>query len=102
MGSLVLLLVASPVVLWVRAEAERHALMNARDITQRVADNVVGPLITEELLGGDAATLHLLDQSVAPWLNSGNMSRIKVWDENGRVVYSDAGSLIGQEFDPGG
>ncbi|WP_231554409.1 sensor histidine kinase [Arthrobacter sp. L77] len=98
-GLLALVLVATPVAFWVRAEAERHALANARDITQRLADNVVGPLITEELLAGDPAALQVLDQRLAPWLNSGNVSRIKVWDENGRVVYSDAESLIGQEFE---
>ncbi|MBG6225476.1 signal transduction histidine kinase [Arthrobacter sp. CAN_A2] len=98
-GFLALVLVATPVAFWVRAEAERHALVNARDITQRLADNVVGPLITEDLLARDPAALQLLDQRLAPWLNSGSVSRIKVWDENGRVVYSDAESLIGHEFE---
>lgn len=98
-GLLALVLVATPVAFWVRAEAERHALVNARDITQRLADNVVGPLMTEELLAGDPTALQVLDQRLAPWLHSGSLSRIKVWDENGRVVYSDVESLIGQEFE---
>jgi chemotaxis response regulator CheB len=44
---------ATPVVFWIWAEAERHALANARDITQRLADNVVGPLITDQLLAAN-------------------------------------------------
>lgn len=98
-GFLALVLVATPVIFWIRAEAERHALINARDFTQRLADNVVGPLITSELLARDPAALKLMDQEVAPWLVSGGVTRIKVWDEHGRVVYSDAKSLIGQDFE---
>ncbi len=98
-GFVALVLVATPVVFWIRSEAERHALANARDITQRLADNVVGPLITSELLAHDQAALELLDQRLAPWLSNGGVTRIKVWDEHGRVIYSDAGSLIGQVFE---
>ncbi|MCX8453701.1 sensor histidine kinase [Paenarthrobacter ureafaciens] len=98
-GFLALVLVATPVVFWIRAEAERHALANARDTTQRLADNVVGPLITTELLAGSPAALDVLDQRLAPWLTTGTVSRIKVWDEHGKVVYSDVKSLIGQQFE---
>ncbi len=98
-GFAALLLVAIPVSFWVRAEAERHALANARDITQRLADNVVGPLITEQLLARDPAAVKLLDQRLAPWLAESGVLRIKVWDEQGCVVYSDVESLIGQDFE---
>lgn len=98
-GFLALVLVATPVAFWIRAEAEQHALANARDITQRLADNTVGPLITAELLAQEPAAVELLDQRLAPWLSNGTLTRIKVWDERGRVVYSDVESLIGQEFE---
>ncbi|MDN4611588.1 sensor histidine kinase [Arthrobacter burdickii] len=98
-GFLALVLVATPVAFWIRAEAEQHALANARDITQRLADNVVGPLITNQLLAQEPAALRSLDQRLAPWLANGNVTRIKVWDEHGRVVYSDVKSLIGQDFE---
>lgn len=98
-GFLALVLVATPVIFWIRAEAERHALANARDFTQRLADNVVGPLITPALLAHDPAALQLLDEKLAPWLANGGVSRIKVWDEQGKVVYSDVKSLIGQDFE---
>lgn len=98
-GFVALILVATPVAFWIRAEAERHALINARDITQRLADNVVGPLITSQVLAGDPTSLEVLDQRLAPWLAKGGVMRIKVWDEHGRVVYSDVKSLIGQDFE---
>jgi two-component system NarL family sensor kinase len=97
-GFAAVVLVATPVVFWIRAEAERHALANASDMTQRLADNVIGPLITNQLLAREPAALEVLDETLAPWLASGGISRIKIWDEHGRVVYSDVHSLIGQEF----
>ena len=98
-GLLALFLVATPVALWVRAEAERHALTKARAINQRLADNVVAPLITDELLAGDPESLQRLDRRLAPWLSSRTLSRIKVWDRDGRIVYSDMESLVGQQFE---
>lgn len=100
-GFAALVLVATPVTFWIWAEAERHALVNARDTTQRLADNLVGPLITSQLLAGDPAALEELDQQLAPWLADGGTTRIKVWDEGGRVVYSDVKFLIGQTFEQG-
>ena len=98
-GFVALVLVATPVAFWIWAEAERHALANARDFTQRLADNVVGPLITSQVLAHEPAALALLDKRLAPWLTNGGVTRIKVWDENGQVVYSDMKSLIGQDFE---
>ncbi|NHW47902.1 sensor histidine kinase [Paenarthrobacter sp. MSM-2-10-13] len=98
-GFVALIVVATPVAFWIWAEAERHALANAREFTQRLADNVVGPLITNQLLDRDPTALELLDQRLAPWLASGSVTRIKVWDEAGRVVYSDKKNLIGQDFE---
>lgn len=98
-GFVALILVATPVAFWVRAEAERHALANARDLTQRLADDVVGPLITTQLLAREPAALERLDQRLAPWLAKGGVTRIKVWDSHGRVIYSNAKSLIGQDFE---
>lgn len=98
-GVLALILVALPVAFWIRAEAQRHALTNARDMTQRLADNVIGPLITRQFLAQEPAALQALDERMAPWLVNGHVTRIKVWDEDGRVVYSDVKSLIGQQFE---
>lgn len=98
-GFIALVLVATPVAFWIRAAAERHALDNARDVTQRLADRVVGPLITDQLIAHDPAALQLLDQRLEPWLAESGVTRIKVWDEHGQVIYSDAESLIGQVFE---
>ena len=98
-GFVALVLVATPVAFWIRDAAERHALDNARDVTQRLADRVVGPLITDQLIAHDPSALQLLDQRLEPWLAESGVARIKVWDEHGEVIYSDAESLIGQVFE---
>lgn len=98
MGFLALLIVATPVAFWIRAEAERHALDNALLLTQRVADLTIKPLVNEALLAGDAAALDALDKALEPWREDAAVLRIKVWDGSGRVVYSDIRSLVGQHF----
>ncbi|MHA7276890.1 sensor histidine kinase [Arthrobacter sp. HLT1-21] len=98
-GLLVMVLIATPVAFWIRAEAESHALDNAQLITQRLADYAVSPLITAQLIAGDPAAIEELDTRLKPWLERGNVRRIKVWDRDGRIVYSDVPSLIGQRFD---
>ncbi|MET1087474.1 MAG: sensor histidine kinase [Arthrobacter sp.] len=98
MGFLALLVVATPVAFWIRAEAERHALDNAVILTQRVADIAIKPLVNDALLVGDAAALNALDLALEPWHSDASVLRIKVWDADGRVVYSDMRSLVGQRF----
>jgi signal transduction histidine kinase len=79
--------------------AERHALDNALLLTQRVADLAVKPLVNEALLAGDPSALDALDSALLPWRSDASALRIKVWDANGRVVYSDIRPLVGQRFE---
>lgn len=99
MGFLALLVVATPVAFWIRAEAERHALDNAVILTQRVADLAIKPLVNEALLAGEDSALSAVDRALRPWYGDASVLRIKVWDADGRVVYSDVRSLVGQQFD---
>jgi two-component system NarL family sensor kinase len=99
MGFLALLVVATPVAFWIRGVAERHALDQALILTQRVADLAIRPLVNESLLAGDSLALAELDSALQPWRDDASVLRIKVWDAEGRVVYSDMRSLVGQKFD---
>jgi signal transduction histidine kinase len=99
MGVLALVLVALPVTFWVRAEAEDHALHEAILVTQRLADHTAGPHVTDALLAGDPAAVAELDRTVGPWLDKEGVLRIKIWNPEGKVVYSDQSSLIGQLFE---
>lgn len=97
-GFVALLLVATPVAFWMLEQAERHALDNARNATQKLADFAIGPVVTEKLFAGDPAAIRSLDERLAPWVDHGNVLRVKVWDSTGRIVYSDQKSLIGQIY----
>ncbi|MEO5778684.1 MAG: sensor histidine kinase [Arthrobacter oryzae] len=99
MGFIALLIVATPVAFWIRSAAERHALDNAILHTQMVADLAIGPLVSKALLAGDSAALAGVDRAVKRWREDTSVLRIKVWDAEGRVVYSDVHSLVGQRFD---
>lgn len=97
-GLLVLVLVATPVVLWIRGVAEDHALNNAIGMTQRLADYAIGPLVTEELLAADPAAIAAMNERLEPWVDDEAIHRIKVWTADGRIVYSDQEALIGRKF----
>ena len=99
MGVLALVLVAIPVTFWIRAAAEDRALHEAIVVTQRLADHTAGPLVTDGLLAGDSAAISDMDRKIRPWLDSEGVLRIKIWNPDGKVVYSDQGSLIGQVFE---
>lgn len=99
LGLLTFLVVAVPITLWLREEAEAQALDDAVGITERLAQFAVAPLVTEELLAGDPDALAQLDRRLAPWLDD-TLLRAKLWDEEGTIVYSDVDELIGQSFGP--
>ena len=99
MGALALVLVALPVTFWVRAVAEEQALHDGILITQRLADHTAGPLATDGLLAGDPVAISELDRQVGPWLDKEGVLRIKIWNPDGKVVYSDQSSIIGQVFE---
>lgn len=103
-GFVALVLVGTPAALWIRARAEAHALSNVTLVTQRLADYALAPVVTEQLLAGDPAAVRTLDARLAPWLNNGAVLRIKIWDGDGTIVYSDVPELIGDrsEFPHGG
>ena len=98
-GVLAMIVIAVPTGLWVRAESKSNALENSVNQTQRLADYSVGPLITEELLAGLSGATRRLDERLAPRISDGSLVRVKVWNAEGRIVYSDHPSLIGQVFD---
>ncbi|MFI7583867.1 sensor histidine kinase [Kocuria sp. M1N1S27] len=99
-GLVVLLVAALPASWWIRAVAEEHAVDQVLRITQRLAHYAVAPLITDDLLAGGAAATAQLDVRLQPWLDDGTIHRIKIWDQDGTIVYSDEHELIGQNFGP--
>ena len=97
-GIVAMIFVAVPAALWVRELSVRNAMDNAIQHAQRLADYSVGPLLTDAVLAADPGSTRRLDERLAPRISDGSIVRVKVWDPEGRIVYSDLPELIGQEF----
>jgi signal transduction histidine kinase len=83
----------------VRRSATSDAITQAKGVTQLAGRGIAAPVITPEVLRGDPAALAQLDRVVrARILKRTPIVRVKIWDASGRVIYSDAGSIIGQRF----
>lgn len=95
---LLLLIVAVPIAFWIRVVAEKHALDNALLITHRLVEYAVEPVLTDEALAGARASTEQLDAQIEPWLEDGTIRRIKIWEPDGTVLYSDEETLIGKKF----
>jgi two-component system NarL family sensor kinase len=85
-------------VLAARSLAENQAIDEAARTADVVADAVVEPALADGLLVGDAVAMRAIDDIVRENVLDDSIVRVKIWDETGRIVYSDEPRLIGQSF----
>ena len=81
-----------------RAQANHQAVEEAQRTTWVVAHAVAEPLLVPGIANGDADALAALDTAVRRFVLSESLVRVKIWDADGRILYSDAAALIGQRF----
>src|SRR5437764_7568493 len=80
-----------------RRTARSEAVRDAREVN--VADQrAVHSLVTDDVMTGDPAALQALDAAVADRVLSSRVVRVKIWDADGRIVFSDERSLVGRRF----
>ena len=84
-----------------RRIGEREAVSDARTTTVTKAQGLVEPAIDEALLDGDPDAVAGLDAVVTSDVLDQNLVRVKLWTEDGRIIYSDEPRLIGSRFDLG-
>ncbi|GAA4366521.1 sensor histidine kinase [Paeniglutamicibacter cryotolerans] len=96
MGLISVIVVATPATLWIRAVSEKYTVDSAYNVTQRLADFAIAPMITEDLRAGDRGSLERLNDRLEGWLDHGAVEEILVWDDSGRVVYSNVSSHVGE------
>jgi two-component system NarL family sensor kinase len=83
----------------IRQSATSSALLEAKQLTELAGRGIAEPLITPAVLRGDRVALARLDRTVHQRILQGTpIVRVKIWDANGRIVYSDAPQLIGANF----
>lgn len=81
-----------------RSAADEEAVADARSLTRVLARSVAQPAIPPGLVDGDAAAIDRLDRTALDRLLVDDVLRIKLWDADGTVLYSDRTELIGAGY----
>ncbi|MCW2756989.1 MAG: integral rane sensor signal transduction histidine kinase, partial [Nocardioidaceae bacterium] len=81
-----------------RRLAEREAVNDAASTADVLAEAVVQPAISDELLAGDPETREAFDRLVHERILGDGVVRVKIWSPDGTIVYSDQPELIGRRF----
>jgi two-component system, NarL family, sensor kinase len=78
--------------------ARSEAVADARMTTELLAHSVAEPDMPRGLVSGDPGAIDRFDRRVLSRLMVGDVRRIKIWRDDGTVVYSDETQLIGKRF----
>lgn len=81
--------------------ANQEAVDETRAITRVLARSVAEPAIPRGLVDGRAGAIDRLDRTVLERLLVDDVQRIKIWNADGRIVYSDETALIDETFELG-
>ena len=81
-----------------RSFGTEQAIAKAREATLYIAKGVIETNADDKLLDGDAASLESLDKLVRSAVLTGSLERVKLWTDDGTIIYSDEPRLIGQRF----
>lgn len=101
-GLVAVALVGLAAFLLMRSIGTDEATKNASEVTRLLAEGVVQPNLTKGLLDGDPRALERFDRIMQETVLSGPIVRVKLWNGDGTIVYSDEPRLIGQKFELGG
>jgi two-component system, NarL family, sensor kinase len=94
--TLVVVLVATSALS--RSAADEEAIADARSLTRVLGTSVAEPALPRGLVRGDAAAIDRFDRSALDRLLVDDVLRIKVWDADGTILYSDRTELIGATY----
>jgi hypothetical protein len=98
-GLAALALVTLGVLYAVRRTATEEATSEARRVTEAVGNGVIAPALDDGILTGDPAAIATLDQVVRRQVLGEGIVRVKLWNPDGTIVYSDEPRLVGRKFE---
>jgi two-component system NarL family sensor kinase len=79
--------------------AEHEGVADVRHTTELLTSAVIEPQLSRDLLAGDPGAIAAMDELVDTRLSiPTDIVRVKIWDADGRIVYSDAHDLIGARY----
>jgi signal transduction histidine kinase len=97
-GLVVVLVFAVAGVFVLRALGHREAVRHARQLAALAGQGIVEPTLDRRLLAGNPRSLARLDRVVQERILNEGVVRVKIWDGNGRIVYSDEPRLVGSRY----
>lgn len=100
-GLIVLGLLAGLIALLARQTGTEQAVDRSSEATYLLARAVVEPNLTPEVVSGDPDALRTFATEMRDFAPDGSLVRLKLWDAEGRIFYSDEPRLIGERFDLG-
>jgi signal transduction histidine kinase len=77
---------------------QTEATDNAKQVARVVGRGIVQPALTPGLLNERPAAIRSLNRIVRRRVLSDEIVRVKIWEPNGRIVYSDEPRLIGARY----
>ncbi|TDW93332.1 histidine kinase [Kribbella pratensis] len=97
-GVIVLLSLAALIAFVARQAGVEQATESARQVTYVTARGVVEPRLDAAVVAGEPAALRSFDAAMRKYVLQGSLVRVKLWNADGRIVYSDEPRLIGRQF----
>jgi signal transduction histidine kinase len=76
----------------------QQAIDDARGLTRVLAQGIIEPNLTTEVLASSPAALESFDEIVRAGAVRGAVVRVKLWRADGRIIYSDEPRLIGSTY----
>ena len=100
-GLIAVIVVGAIAVFLQRTAARDDAIKDATTLSKLAGNGIVAPAATQHLLDGDPRSVAEMDRLVRSKIltKDGGIVRVKLWDRNGRIVYSDLHSLINRRFE---
>jgi two-component system, NarL family, sensor kinase len=84
--------------LLLREEGDTEATRDAKILTTLAGRGIVEREITPAVRRGDPEALAELNRVVRRDVLTGGVVRVKIWDDTGRIIYSDEPRLIGARY----
>ncbi len=82
-----------------RRVGTEQAIDEAKRVAFVSASGIVAPLLDDDVVAMDRAALDRVDAAVRDFVLQGSLVRVKIWSEDGTIVYSDEPRLIGEQFE---
>ncbi len=97
-GLVVLALVAIAGAYALRSLSTSQAVRDARRVTAITGHGIVQPALTTAVVRGDPRAIARLDRIIRRRVLAPDVARIKIWNAEGRILYSDEPRLVGRRF----